>query len=188
MALLDRVRERTGSDLSDTELTAMINGITDEMNVRFGSAGPITVTLGDLDEPCGRKSSTLRLARPLDAAQAVTIVEELPGNTGLSLAKITLQAADYRVLHGGRTLQRVTGGPNPASLWAPLVNVTYTPIGETAARDEATIKLIQLDLSYRGGLKMERAGDYQFQLSPDFLDEREKIFEGLAQRRGMVMA
>ena len=188
MALLDRVRERTGSDLSDTELTAMISGITDEMNARFGPAGPITVELGDLDEPFGRKFRTLRLARPLDTGQAVTITEDLPADNGLALARITLQPADYRVLHGGRTLQRLTGGPNSASLWAPLVSVTYTPIGEAAARDEATIKLIQLDLSYRGGLKMERAGDYQYQLSPDFLDEREKIFKGLEQRRGMVMA
>lgn len=188
MALLDRVRERTGSDLSDTELQAMIDAIAAEMDARFGPTGPITVEFGDLDEPCGRALRTLRLARPLDVNQPVTIYEDMPGNSGASLSRITMQAADYRVMHGGRTLQRLTGGPNSASLWAPLVTVIYTPIGEAAARDEATIKLLQLDLSYRGGLKSERAGDYQFTLADNISAEREKIFDSLAQRRGLVMA
>ena len=62
------------------------------------------------------------------------------------------------------------------------------PIGEQAARDEATIKLIALDLSYRGGLKSERAGDYQFTLADNQAEERERIFASLEARRGMVMA
>jgi hypothetical protein len=72
--------------------------------------------------------------------------------------------------------------------WAPLVKVTYTPIGDQAARDEATIKLIALDLSYRGGLKSERAGDYQFTLSGDPAADREAIIDGLVPRVGMLMA
>jgi hypothetical protein len=91
------------------------------------------------------------------------------------------------VLHGGRTLLRLTGGDNGSAYWAPLVTVTYTPIGEAAAREEATIKLVALDLSFRGGLKSERAGDYSFTLSEDQAAQREAIFEGLAQGRAMVM-
>jgi hypothetical protein len=188
VALLDRVRERTGSDLSDTELNAMITAITDDMNARFGPAGPITVVLGELDEPLSRPARTLRLVRPMDTAQPVTITEELPGNSGEAGARVTLQAGDYRVLHGGRTLQRLTGGPNGNDFWAPTTSVTYTPIGEAGAREEATIKLMQIDLTYRGGLKSERAGDYQFTLSDDVAAEREKIFDSLALRRGMMMA
>ena len=188
MTLLARVRERTGSDLSDTELQAMIDGISADMDARFGPAGAITVVLGELDEPLDRKARTLRLARPMDTALPVTIVEELPGNTGDAASRTTLAAGDYRVLHGGRTLQRLMGGPNGAEFWAPTTMVTYTPIGEASAREEATIKLMQLDLSYRGGLKSERAGDYQFTLSDNQSAERERIFEALAQRRGMVMA
>lgn len=188
MALLDRVRERTGSDLSDAELQAMIDGIGAELDTRLGPAGPITVELGDLDDPSSRNQRTLRLIRPLDVAQPVTIVEDDPADSGLALTRITLDTADYAVLNGGRTLQRLTGGPNGRCWWAPLVMVTYTPIGEQAARDEATIRLMQLDLSYRGGLKSERAGDYQITLADNFADAREAIFAGLAQRRGMVMA
>ncbi|WP_225205380.1 hypothetical protein [Novosphingobium huizhouense] len=188
MALLDRVRTRTGSDLPDSELLAMIEGITAELDARFGTAGPIVQEFGDLDDTASRYRRSLRLQRPMDVGQAVTVVEMDPGNTGAASAARTLDPADYRVVHGGRTLQRLQGGPNGSLYWAPFVTVTYTPIGEGAAREEATIKLVQLDLSYRGGLKSERAGDYQFQLSDSFTKEREAIFEGLANRRGLVMA
>ena len=188
MALLDRVKERTGSDLSDSELEAMITAITADMDARFGPAGPVTVELGDPGDPASRTMRSLRLARALDPDLAVTVVEGDPGDSGDPAAAITLGAYDYRVLHGGRTLQRLTTGPNGRSFWAPLVTVSYTPLGEQAARDEALIKLIQLDLSFRGGLKSERAGDYQFTLADDVAAQREAIFESLAQRRGMVMA
>ena len=188
MALIDRVKERTGSDLSDTELQAMIDAIAGELDSRLGPAGPITVDLGDPADPDSRFRRTLRLPRPLDPAEAVTVVEVDPGNSGDAANETTLEAADYAVLHGGRTLQRLTGGPNGRSHWAPLVRLTYTPVGDQAVRDEATIKLIQLDLSYRGGLKSERAGDYQFTLSGDPAADREAILAALAPKGGMVMA
>lgn len=188
MALLDRIRERTGSDLSDAELSAMIDGITAELDALLGPAGPITVEIGDLLQPYAEQLVTLRLTRPADPAQPITIIESLPGNSGAAAARTTLADGDFRLLHSGRTIIRRSDGPHARSFWAPLIEVTYTPIGEQAARDEATIKLIQLDLSYRGGLKQERAGDYQMTLADDFTAEREKIIAGLAQRRGMVMA
>lgn len=83
---------------------------------------------------------------------------------------------------------RFTTGPNAREFWAPLVEVTYTPQGLQAARDEVTIKLIQLDLSYRGALRSEKAGDYAFTLSGDMAADREAILKTLADRRGMVMA
>lgn len=188
MALLDRVRVRTGSDLPDDELLAMIEGLTAEMDARFGPAGPVTQEFGDLDEASGGYRRSLRLARPMDETQSIEIVEINPAQSGAASSAVTLGADDYRVVHGGRTLQRLMTGAHSAMYWAPFVSVTYTPIGDDAARSEAAIKLIQLDLSYRGGLKSERAGDYQFQLSDSFAKEREAIFEGLAQRRGLVMA
>ncbi len=155
MALIDRVKERTGSDLSDSELQDMINGITADLDTRLGPTGEITVDLGDLDDPEARWLKTLRLSRPLDTGESVTIVETDPANTGAAGDEVTLAADDYRVLHGGRTLQRLNGGTNPRDYWAPLVTVTYTSAGNAgavAAREEATIKLVHLDLTYRGGL------------------------------------
>lgn len=188
MALLDRVKTRTGSDLPDSELQAMIDGITGELATRFGPAGEVTVTIGDLTDPNSRFRRTLRLARPADTAQPISVTEMDPGNSGSAADRTVLSANDYAVMHGGRTLQRLTGGDNGRDWWAPLVTVTYTPLGEAAARDEATIKLMLVDLSYRGLLKSERAGDYQFTLSGDAQADREQIFEGFATRRGMVMA
>lgn len=188
MALIDRVKARTGSDLDDAELQAMIDAITAEIAARFGPSGEITVELGDPADPASRLARTLRLDRPMDLDADVTIVESDPSDTGAAGDDVTLDPADWRALHGGRTLQRLTGGPNGRSCWAPLVSVTYTPVGEAAARDEAVIKIMQIDLNYRGGLKSERAGDYQFTLSDDMAAERERILSSLAAQRGMVMA
>jgi hypothetical protein len=60
-----------------------------------------------------------------------------------------------------------------------------------AARDEVTIKLIQLDLSYRGLIKSERAGDYQWAgsvSSDSYAAEREKLLASLRGAGRMVMA
>lgn len=194
MALIDRIRERTGTDLSETELEAMIAGIAAEITVIFGSAsGAIDLTIGD---PTDRQrwKQTLTLTRALDAAEPVTIVEIDPSDSGDPTSRTPLEATDYRVLHGGRTLQRLVSGPNGQSFWAPLVEITYTPTDAVpaAARDEVTIKLIQLDLSYRGLIKSERAGDYQWAgsvSSDSYSTEREKLLASLGGgRSGMVMA
>ncbi len=188
MALLDRVKERTGSDLSDSELQAMIDAITAELDARFGPAGEITAQLGDPVDPASSGLRNLRLLRPADLAEPIMVTESNPGNSGAAEDDTILDPADFRVLHGGRTLQRLTGGPNSAAHWSPLVSVTYTPVSQAAARDEVTIKLVQLDLSYRGGLKSEKAGDYSFTLSGDMASDREAILVTLEDRRGMVMS
>lgn len=188
MPLLDRVKERTGSDLGDAELTAMIDAITAELDARFGAAGETTVELGDPTRPYDRAMLNLRMPRPIDTTQAITIVEREPSNTARAADEVTLGQGDYRILHGGYTLQRLKLGPNPNTFWAPLVTVTYTPIVATAQREEVTIKLIQLDLTYRGGLRSEKAGDYSFTLSGDQMADREAILQTLEGRRGMVMA
>lgn len=188
MALLDRIKLRLPTDLPDAELTAMIEAITTELDARFGVAGAITVELGDPADPMNRLRTSLRLLRPIDTAQAITVTEIDPGNTGLAADETELDAADFRILHGGRTLQRLTGGPNARTHWAPLVRVEYTPIGLAAAREEVTIKLLALDLTYRGAIRSERAGDYQVTLSGDMAADREAILQTLEDRRGMVMS
>lgn len=187
-ALLDRVRLRLATDLPDSELLTMIDNIAVELDARFGASGAIQVELGDPTDPASRHNTTLRLLRPADTAQPITIVELDPANTGDASHETVLTSADFRTLHGGRTLQRLTGGPNSRQYWAPMVRVLYTPIGMAAARDEVTIKLIALDLSYRGALRSERAGDYQVALSGDIAADREAILQALEDRRGMVMA
>ncbi|MGB3793455.1 MAG: hypothetical protein WA978_12035 [Sphingopyxis granuli] len=189
MALLDRVKERSGSDLSDTELQAVIDANIATLTARLGPAGPVTVELGDLSDPHSRMLATLRITPPIATGEAVTIVELDPGNSGAEAAERELDAADYRILHAGRTLQRLTGGPNGRTYWAPLVRLTYTPQGAAPAeRDEAVIKLCLIDLSYRGGMKSERAGDYSVTLSGDPQADRKAIIDALLPDTGMMLA
>ena len=189
MALLDRIKERSGSDLSDTELQAMIDAIVAELDARLGPVGPVTIELGEPDDPHSRYNRTLRISPPIDAAAELVIVELDPGNSGDAGAERELAAGDYRVLHDGRTLQRLTGGPNGRTYWAPMVRLTYTPKGAgQAQRDEALIKLMMVDLSYRGGLKSERAGDYSITLSGDPVADREGIIAGLVPASGFLLA
>lgn len=189
MSLIDRIKERASPDLSDDELEAMATAIVQEIDARLGPVGPITVELGDPTDPATAYLRTLRLARPAIAGQPMTVSERDPANSGAAGDATILQAADYRILHEGRTLQRLNNGPNPREYWAPLVSVTYTPAGTPqAARDEAAIRLMILDLGYRGLIKSERAGDYQWTAGDSHAAEREAIFAGLQQRSGMVMA
>ena len=190
MALLDRVKARTGADLADAELEAMISGIGAEIDARVGPSGPIEVTIGD-PLTAERWMQVLAVPRPVDTAEPIAIVEIDPVDTGTVYSETELEAADYRVMHGGRSLHRLIGGPNPNSFWAPLVRVTYTPIGDQAARDEVTIRLIQLDLSYRGLIKSERAGDYQWAgsvSSDSYMAERNALIDSLVPRQGLVLA
>ncbi len=193
MALIDRVKERTGSDLSDSELQAMIDSIVAEIDARFGPAGAVTLEIGDVTDPCSRELRTLRLTKPLDQAQPVTVVEIDPGWSGNAANTVTLAANDYRIMHGGRTLARLWDGDNGRQHWAPLVRITYTPKEPQGARDEAVIRLMQVDLSDKGGLKSERAGDYSYTLATgqERTDAREGVFSwlnGLLGAGGMTMA
>jgi len=193
MALLDRAKERTGADLSDTELTAMIAGITAEIDAIHGAAtGTVKVTFGDPDTE-ERWQKSLTLARPMDTTQPAVVVEIDLVDSDASGARITLDSTDYRVLHAGRTLQRLVSGTHGRQLWAPLVEITYTPVAlvPQSMRDEMVIKIIQLDLSYRGLIKSERAGDYQWSgslASDSYAVERQKLLDALGGVNRLVMA
>jgi len=183
--LLDRVKERIETDLSDSELQAMIDEVAAEIERRYGPNAPITVHLGD-DSTAAGDRRFLTLARPLDTGQAATAVEIAPPGAGQPSARTTLDAADWRVLHGGRTLERLIDGPNGRRFWAPLVELTYTPVSDASQRDEVAIQVVQLEIQARG-LDSERAGDWQAAY-PDLARTREALFAGLAPRRGLAAA
>jgi hypothetical protein len=191
MSLLDRIKERASPDMSDDELNAMIAGIVAEISARVGPVGTVTAHLGDLSAPEDANFRTLKLNLPADLTQPIVVAECNPGNSGAAAAQLLLTAADFRILHGGRTLQRLNSGPNPAEFWAPSVTATYTATGPAQAqRDEIVIKLMLIDLSYKGLLKSERAGDYQWTGSTDsYTGERDALLSGLGNPSGgMVFA
>lgn len=181
MSLLDRSKARIETDLDDGELLAAIEAIQAEIDRRFGAVGaPVTVEI----DGGGR---SLTLWRPIDAAQALTVVEVEADE----VSETTLDPADYRRRHGGRTLERLLSGPNGRRVWAPLVRVTYTPVSDERRRDEVILATLALDLSYRGLAKQERAGDHS-RAGPQTFDaytrEREALLAQLAPRRGLAMA
>ena len=192
MNLLDRLKERAAPEQSDAELSALISALRAEISARLGPVGQITLELGDAGEPEAQFFRTLRLPQPILAGGALSVSERSPGNSGAGATETVLTDADFRLLHGGRTLQRLTTGPNPAEYWAPLVSVTFTPATTPQpVRDEALLKLATLDLSYRGMIKSERAGDYQWSAgtgSETYSTEREAIFASLVAQQGFVLA
>lgn len=166
MALLDRVKERIETDLSDGELSNLITEAQAEITRVCGPvadpAQPITVMRRGL-------RAFIWLARPLDQAHPVTITETtpewpigtMPPYPAISLPDpVVLDDNDWRAWGTGRSLQRLATGTHPHTLWAPSIEVSYVPLDDTPQRDEITIKLVQLSLEYEGVLE-RRVGDTQ---------------------------
>jgi hypothetical protein len=183
MALIDRVKERIESDLLDDELQRLIDEANQEVLDRWGphsqAGSPITVVVRG-------ESRYVDLPRPLDTAQSVTVLERwdrwLEQTT-------TLAANDYRVLHDGHTLERLRTGTNPPKFgwarWGHRVDVTYVPRNDGNQREEVIVKLVQLAVEFQG-VDRRRVGDTD-QQSADYVEEREKLLESLAPRRGLLV-
>ena len=121
------------------------------------------------------------IARPLDATLAA-VVTEYVGSAGMAEVSTIIASNDYRVWHGGRSLQRLVSGTNGRTYWGDRVTVTYTPVSDQAQRDEVTIKLAILAIEYRG-LSSERVGDWQGSFA-DYQAEREKLIASLGSGIG----
>lgn len=176
MAILDRVRERTESDLTDTEITSLISDAQGEITARWGAVGEVAV---DFDG--GVRS--LDFARPIDTAEDVTIVEHTDYPTGTTTR--TLVAGDYSIRNGGRTIVRLASGTNREQYWAPKTVVTYTPVSDQDQRDEVTVKLCVLSIEY-DATSGTRVGDAS-QQNLDYEAEREKLIASLAPRGGALV-
>lgn len=177
MVDLTRVKERIETDLSDTELQAMIDEITAEIEGRYGANGSITVFLGDDRELDGYRTF-LSLVRPLSGTAVVTEIDHTE--------ETVVAADDFRVIHDGRTLERLNDGTTPRTFWQRLVKVVYVPVSDVLERDEITILLVQLGIEYRG-LKSEKAGDHAASYM-DYTTERTMLINRLSPRRGVLMA
>src|SRR3546814_11934435 len=102
MALLDRVKERIETDLSDTELQAMIDAVTADIEQLYGVNGQITAHReGD--------GKFLSLTRPMDGSQAAPVTEISPRGLGTADAMTELTAHGNRNLPGGRPSRKSAG-------------------------------------------------------------------------------
>ena len=185
MAILDRVKLRIETDLTDAELQAMIDEVQSVIDEKYGVVGAITVFL-DGDRNLEGDRRFLNLIRPRDSAQAIVITEIDVGNDETILA-----ADDFRILHGGRTLERLNDGMNGRDFWERLVKIAYTPVSDVKQRDEVIVKLVHLDITYRGLNKQVKAGDFQSGggvTFDAFMKERDVLIDSLSPNRGVLMA
>jgi hypothetical protein len=176
-SLLARVRVRVQTNLPDIELQMMINGITAELADLYDPVGPI---IRDFVGPPGLcpHLTYLRFHRPIDVAEELEIIETR------SDEEIALEIDDYRILYGGRLIQRLSNGSNPYSYWSNLVSVQYTPLsaGQQASLEEAIIRLVALQVEY-SGLQSERKGDWSVSYY-NFAEERGRILASLGRSAG----
>jgi hypothetical protein len=203
MALLETVKDRIESDLSDPDLNGLISEAQSAIAERFGPPrdpeAPITV----LRDGLRRK---IDLIRPLDAAETFTVTElwaPIPDvfspdddedlTFGVSPQPLVLATNDVRIWHGGRTLERLLTGTNPRREWAPIVQVTYVPLDDQLRRDEVAVKLVVLAASYEG-ISERQVGDVRTihtanrSGSPTgYAEERERLLASLEPRRGLLI-
>jgi hypothetical protein len=168
MALIDRVKERFSPQVDDVELQHLIDEATSEIDLRYGTVAtePITVTFAG-------GSSSLFPAHPIDISEDVEIVE-----IDVLDAETTLDPTDFRLWNNGRRIERLSTGPNGASRWSELVEITYMPEGNARQRDEVAIKLVKLSLDYEG-VTRDSIDGYSATYS-DFTRERERLLSSLA--------
>ncbi len=183
MALLDRLKGRVETDLTDLELETMIDETMAEIEARFGVIAAITILMGG-----NRKF--LVVHRPINEALTITVVEVSVAFAGGAANETTLAADDYRIHDGGRSLERLIDGTNGATSWAPVVKLTYTPASDQARRDEVVIRVVMADVARGtgGGLASERKGDWAVTYRDSAISEREALIASLAPRGRMMMA
>lgn len=131
------------TDLTDQELTLLVNAAYASIADAHGAAGTIT------ERRRGTSGRVLMLAH---RASAITsIVED----------DTELAADDYDLRPSGRQIERLSDGTNPASRWHGYVDLQYTNALADAERDRVAIALVQLDATYSPGVTGERLGDHQ---------------------------
>lgn len=194
--ILQRIKtfSRVETDIPDEEIQRIIDEANAEIVRRYGPHAnpltPITVTV-----PGGYP--TVTLARPIDAMQALTIVDSWRSSFSGTVTATTLTVSDYKVWDDGRTIERLFTGTNPGYRWGNQfrdsfgwggatgwVDVTYTPVNDGNQREEVIIKLVRLTLDYDPSTRI-RMGDVDvFPIS--YHDERERLLSSL-QPRGLLL-
>ncbi len=149
----DDLREHIETDLGDVALLRLA-AAAEEMIIReAGTAASVTETRNEWGFPWGRHR-TLYAARPVSS---FTSIKERSHPDGV---QTTLAADDYR-LEGVRRILRLREGTNPRQLWAPHVELIYTPDSDDDIRKLVQIDLVKLEIMYSGALR-EREGDFDF--------------------------
>ena len=173
--LIDRIRERIETDLTDDELVRIAITAQQMIVARWGAdPDALTPEVVYLEG----HSRTLTMLRPIDITEDVTITE---------CDTVLTADDDYRIQHGGRTLVRLADGKvtNPHAIWGRDIKVEYVPKSDASSRTEATINLVQLAVTYEA-VAVRNVGDVQT-THVRMVQEREQILNSLSPRPGLLM-
>lgn len=127
--------------------------------------------------------------QPAQIVGAVSSVEVTSDGRTWSL----LAADDYLLLDDGRTLARLTGGTNSASLWGPLVRLTYVPLHNLEERILGLLEMVGMDVAagvQQGGIVSRTMGSWSesYGSGEGSRDAaKAKVLRRLAPRGGLVL-
>ena len=186
MAILDRVKLRTQTDLTDGEIQSMIDEANQDIISKYGPhadpTNPITVMLDGY-----RHNLIMPRAIDVTASPAPVFIEywyDFAGET-----PITLGVNDYRIWPPGYKVERTNFGNMPGSWpnfnWGRKVQVTYVPVNDGNQREEVMIKMVIIAIQY-DAFKQQTVGDYSGQTS-DYITERNNLLDSLAPRHGLLV-
>ncbi len=173
MALLTvaELRQHLETDLSDQALQRLLDDADAAVVRHYGPHPP-----GPAVETHIGGSKYVFLRQQAAAVQSIT--ETVRGVTTV------LASNDYRVLGGGRYLERLTSGPNPRVYWGDFVTVTFEPYDDRPQRRRVIIDLVRLALEYNA-LDSVDVGDYSAR-SLDYQRERRRLLAELS--RGLTLS
>jgi len=181
MAIIDRVKKRTETDLDDVELQLVIDEVNQDVINRYG---PHSDPANPVSEMYYGYKKRIVVDRPIDTSQPIVVVEWYDST---EVSAVTMNANDYRMINT-MTLERRADGPNGSWLWNNRVKVTYTPVNDGDQREEVIIKLVILSIQYEAVKSKMIGGPHGVnETNLDYQLERDTLMASLAPRSGLYV-
>lgn len=173
-----QIREHVETDLADPAIERLIADAESEIVARCGAHDSQTDLFRTGDPRVFPSGVDLFIFPSRPVGQVVSITEEERDGTSTVLAE-----DDYRILDGGRRIERLQNGTHPRARWGHLVKLVYQPVDDMARRTRVLIDLVRLAIEYRA-YQEQWSGDVRTR-HVDYQQERERILRALAPRGGL---
>jgi hypothetical protein len=118
--------------------------------------GAITARVSAADAIVERHETLTKAIYPSRRVATVASVKETVGTVTTTLA-----TNDYAILPGGWTIERLSTGTNPRTVWTGIVELTYAAASDIADRKRVQLELVKLDLNHNPGLSSEQIGAWE---------------------------
>ena len=149
MAILTvtQLREHITSTLSDDAVQRLLDAAEELILQYVGGLSTTYESLGAVNELITSHGELLMLSRRAETID--TVIERTT----------TLAANDYQLRSSGDMLRRLNTGTNPSWRgWWGRVDITYTPLSDSALRELVQIELVKLDISSNSTLASQTIG------------------------------